>query len=224
MKAVTKFLAGAAVVAVAAGGFAAPAAAQSYPGYGYPGTGGGIGQILDVILNAQRYGYGYQGYASDRVMIDRCAAAVEQRINRDYGYRYGTPYGAPYSGYGTYGGQYGGAYGGQYGYNQYAAGGAKVVGISRVERRSGSTIRVRGVATANAYANQYASPYGGQYGQYGSPYGGQYGQYGGQYGAMPYGYTQAGELRFKCDIDYRGHIRDIDLDRNDNAYYGYRRY
>ena len=206
MKAVTKFLAGAAVVAVAAGGFAAPAAAQYYPGTGYGNQGGGIGQILDTILNAQRYGYGYQGYANDRSQIDRCAIAVEQRINRDYGYRYGSQYGNPYGGYNN-------PYGGQYGYNQYAQGGAKVVGITRVERRSNTTTRIRGVATANAYANQYGSPYGGQYG---SPYGN-------QYGYNNYGYANAGELTFKCDIDYRGYIKDIDINRNNNAYYGYRR-
>lgn len=202
MTAVTKFFAGAAVVAVAAGGFAAPAAAQYYPGYGGYGTGNVVGQVLDTILNAQRYGYGYQGYANDRMQIDRCAIAVEQRINQQYGYRYGSPYGQPYGGYG------------QYGYNQYTQGGAKVVGITRVERRSNAVTRVRGVATANVYANQYGSPYGGQYG---SPYGN-------QYGYNNYGYAQAGELTFKCDIDYRGYIRDIDVNRNRNAYYGYRRY
>ena len=217
MKAVTKILAGAAVAAVAAGGFAAPAAAQYYPapGYGYGNQGtGGIGQVLDVILNAQRYGYGYQGYANDRSQIDRCAVAVEQRINRDYGYRYGSPYGSPYGGYSN---PYGGQYGNQYGYNQYAQGGAKVVGITRVERRSNTTTRVRGVATANVNANQYGNPYGGQYG------GGYNQPYGGQYGYNNYGYANAGELSFKCDIDYRGRIRDIDIDRNRNAYYGYRR-
>ena len=209
MKAVTKILAGAAVAAVAVGGLAAPAAAQYYPGTGY-GQSGGIGQILNVILNGQRYGYGYQGYNNERGQIDRCVAAVEQRINQTYGNRYGNQYGAPYGGYGQYGGQYGN----QYGYNQYAQGGGKVVGITRVERRSSSTTRVRGVATANVYANQYASPYGNQYG----------GQYGNQYGYNNYGYAQAGELSFKCDVDYRGYIRDIDIDRNNNAYYGYRRY
>jgi hypothetical protein len=205
MKAVTKILAGSAVAAAAIGGLAAPAAAQ-YPGYGYGGSGNVVGQVLDTILNAQRYGYGYQGYANDRSQIDRCAVAVEQRINRDYGYRYGSPYGSPYGGYG-------GQYGNQYGYNQYAQGGAKVVGITRVERRSSTTTRVRGIATANVYANQY-QPYGGQYGN----------QYGGGYGYNNYGYANAGELSFKCDIDYRGYIRDIDIDRNTNAYYGYRRY
>jgi len=214
MKAVTKILAGAAVAAVAAGGLAAPAAAQYYPGTGYGyGQSGGIGQILDVILNGQRYGYGYQGYNNDRSQIDRCVAAVEQRLNQGYGNRYGNQYGAPYGGYGSYNTPYGGNYN-QYGYNQYAQGGAKVVGITRVERRSSSTTRVRGVATANVYANQYGNPYGGQYNT----------PYGGQYGYNNYGYTNAGELSFKCDIDYRGYIRDIDIDRNSNAYYGYRRY
>ena len=196
MRAVTKFFAGAAVVAVAAGGFAAPAAAQ-YPGYGYGyGNGGNvIGQVINSILGAQRYGYGYQGYNNDLSQIDRCVAAVQQRLNGQYGQGYGSAYGSPYGGYGNYGGGYG--------YNQYN-GGAQVVGITRVERRSASTTRVRGVATANPYANQYAQPYG---------------NYGGGYG-----YANAGELTFKCDIDYRGYIRDIDIDRNRNAYYGYRRY
>ena len=34
----------------------------------------------------------------------------------------------------------------------------------------------------------------------------------------------AGELTFKCNIDYRGYITDIDLDRNSYSNYGYRRY
>lgn len=208
MKAVTKFLAGSAIAAVAAGGFAAPAAAQYYPGTGYGNGGDVIGQVINGILGAQRYGYGAQGYANDRAMIDRCAVAVEQRINRDYGYRYGSPYGQPYGGYGNQG------------YNQYAQGGAKVVGITRVERRSRSITRVRGVATANAYAGGYGNPYGGYNQPYGGTYGAPYGSYGQAY--PQYGYAPQGELSFKCDIDYSGRIRDIDLDRNRTAY-GYRR-
>ena len=200
MKAVTKILAGAGVVALTAGAFAAPAAAQYYPGYGYGNGGNVIGQVLDTVINAQRYGQGAYGYANDQALIGRCAAAVEQRINRDYGYRYGSQYGAPY--------------GQGYGYNQYAQGGARVLGITRVERRSSSTTRVRGTATAmgNVGYNQYGSPYGGYqqpYGGYGQPYGGQY------------GYAQAGEISFKCDIDYRGYVRDIDVERNRNAYRRY---
>ena len=59
MKAVSKFLAGAALVAVTASGFAAPAAAQYAP---YPGNGGNVivGAILNSILRGQ-VGGGYGG-------------------------------------------------------------------------------------------------------------------------------------------------------------------
>jgi hypothetical protein len=179
MKAVTKFVAGG--VGLAALASAAPAAAQYYPGY--PGYGGGIGQVISQVLGGGQYGgYGYNTAGNDRVMVDRCAAAVQQRIDRDYGYsRYGSPYG--YGAYGAYG---------------YGQGQGRVLGITSVERRS-SGLRVRGVATANAYGAGYGNPYGG----YGN-------------------YQPQGELSFKCNIDYRGYIRDIDLDRNNYAY-GYRR-
>jgi hypothetical protein len=65
-----------------------------------------------------------------------------------------------------------------------------------VEQRSQSTLRVRGVATSGM---------GVGYGGYGQPYGG----YGGGYG-----YAQSpADLTFRCDVDYRGYIRDIDIDR-----------
>jgi hypothetical protein len=174
-------------VAAAALISAAPAAAQYYPGYGYGNNGGVIGQVINQVLGGGG-GYGVNSQAA----IDRCAAAVTQRINRDYGYRSGA-----YNPYGGYGG-----------YNGYAAGNARVVGITSVERRSSNGLRVRGVATANAYAG---------YGGYGGGYSG-YGGYGG-------GYAQQApaELTFKCNIDYRGYITDIDLNRNTYAY-GYRGY
>lgn len=84
MKALTKVLAGSAVVAAMAA--AAPAAAQYYPyggGYGAPG-------------------YGYNGYnnnnygANQQVVINQCTAAVQQRLG---GYGYG------YSNYGAGGGR-----------------------------------------------------------------------------------------------------------------------
>jgi hypothetical protein len=207
MKALTKVLAGGIGLAALAG--AAPAAAQYYPGYPYGGYGGygygqqgGLGAIIDQILGGNRYAYG----VDQRMLVERCIAAVTNRVQRDYAYnRYGYPYGQ-------------GAYGG-YGY----AGGARVLGITDIDRDS-RELQVRGIATANANMGAYGSPYGG-YGQpYGQPYGG-YGQpYGQPYGG--YGYAQpVGELRFKCDIDYRGRVTDIDLDRNRNSYsYPYRRY
>ena len=158
-------------VGIAALAVSAPASAQYYPGYGggYSPYGGNVvGQVLGQILG----GYGQNGYGVDsRAMVDRCAAAVTDRINRQYG------------GYAGYGGGYGG-----YGYNQSYAGGARVVQITSVERKSGSKLRIRGIAQTNT--------------------GGGYGGYGG------------GELAFKCNIDYRGYISDIDLDRV-NSRYGY---
>jgi hypothetical protein len=190
MKAVFKFLAGG--VGLAALASAAPAAAQYYPGYGYGYGGNVVRQVNNQVLGGSQYGYGVNSQAA----VQRCAAAVEQRINRDYGNRSG---GYGYGGYGGYGGSY----------NGYAAGNARVLGVTSVERRSNNGLRVRGVATANANMGAYGGGYGG--------YGGGYGGYGG-------GYAPQGELRFKCNIDYRGYITDIDLDRTRYSNYGYRRY
>jgi hypothetical protein len=175
MKAVTKILAGG--IGLAALASAAPAAAQYYPAPGYGYGNNVVGQVLGQILNPQSgYGYGNGNYAqNDRYLVDRCAAAVQQRVGGQYGgyQQYGQPYG--------------------YNNNGYAYGNARVLGITSVERRN-SGLRVRGVATAGA-------GYNGQYG---------YNQY-----------NQGGELTFKCNVDYRGRITDIDLDRNR---YAYRRY
>lgn len=106
--------------------------------------------------------------------------------------------------YGYRAGSYGyGGYGGYGGYNGYAQqGSARVLGITSVEPRSNGRLKVRGIVTANAY--------GGGYGGYGG--------YGGS--AQP-----GGELTFKCSIDYRGYISDIDLERSGYAYgYGYNGY
>jgi hypothetical protein len=118
-------------------------------------------------------------------------------------------------GYGGYGGGYGG-YGGGYGYaspygggygSPYGYGGARVLGISRVEPRSNGGLTVRGVANSGRYAG--------------------------------YGYGGGGQidLTWKCKVDYRGFISDIDIDRAERNYghqyqpynydysqYGYRRY
>jgi hypothetical protein len=188
MKAITMVLAGGAGLAALVS--AAPAAAQYYPqpGYGYGNN--VVGQVLGQILNPYGGGYSYNG-GNDRMLVDRCAGAVAQRINYQYGgyNQYGYNRGYGYNGYNQ-----------GYGYNQYnqGYGNARVLGITRVERRNNG-IRVRGVATAGGgYGNAYGNPYGG------------YNQY-----------NQSGEFTFKCNVDYRGRITDIDLDRNR---YAYRRY
>jgi hypothetical protein len=159
MKAVTMFLAGG--VAAAALVSAAPVEAQYYPGYGY---GGGIGQAIGQIFGGP--GYGYNGYGvNQQAAVNQCAAAVQQRLSGGYGYN-------------------------GYGYNNYAyGGGARVLGISRVEPRSGG-LTVRGVATS------------------------------GRFGA--YGYNGQGQvdLTWRCKVDYRGFIADIDV-RPAERNYGY---
>jgi hypothetical protein len=72
---------------------------------------------------------------------------------------------------------------------------ARVVGITQTSTTS-SGMRVRGVATSGRYAYNNYSPYGV-----------------GAYGALGYNYAQAADLNFKCDVDYRGYVRDVDITR-----------
>lgn len=67
----------------------------------------------------------------------------------------------------------------------------RVVSVTQVAPRRGS-VRVTGLATSGrAYAY---SPYG--YGAYGAT-----------------GYNYQPDLSFKCDVDYRGYVRDVDIYR-----------
>jgi hypothetical protein len=193
MKAVTKFLAGGVAAAALFG--AAPAAAQYYPGYGNPGYGYGnpVGQVINQVPGAGYGGYGYG--VNSQAVVGQCTNAVQARLNGGYGGGYG--------GYGSNG------YASPYGYG----GGARVLGVSRVEPRSGGGLTVHGVASTGRYG--------------GSNYG-----YGGQ--------SQV-DLVWRCRTDYRGFITGISVDaaernygnnyapyNNYNAYdysqYGYRRY
>ena len=206
----TKILAGAAGLAALVG-FAAPAAAQYYPGqgYGYPGTGYGYGNnnvvsgIINSVLGYGRYpygNYGYNTYANQSGAVDQCARAVEARLNGYQGGYYGygnVPYGGQYGGYGNpYGGQYGGQYGG-YGYNNGYAGG-RVQGITRVDRKSYG-LKVYGVAS---------SGYRGYEGYGRRSYGN-------------YGYNAGADLSFNCEVRHDGRIRDIDINRRTANWRGY---
>ena len=200
----TKILAGAAGLAALVG-FATPAAAQYYPGY--PGGGYGntnpVGSIINSILGYGRYPYGNYGYNQNgsqygnqygynqNAVVDQCARAVEARIsgngNGYYGYG-NTPYGG-------YGNPYGGY--GNNGYNGYAGGG-RVQGITRVERKSYG-LKVWGVASSgnNGYNGYGRNGYGN------------------------YGYNAGADLSFDCEVRYDGRIRDIDIKRRSAYYRGY---
>ena len=202
----TMILAGAAGFAAVVG-FATPAAAQYYPGYGYGGNNNVVGQVIGQILGYGRYpygNYGYNQYGNQRTAIDQCARTVEAQLNGYRGgyYGYGNmPYGGYNQGYGGYGGYnqgYGG-YGGYnqgYGYNQ--GGGGRVLGVTRVERKSYG-LKVYGVAS---------SGYSG-YSGYGR---GNYGNY---------GYNAGADLSFNCEVRYDGRVRDIDINRRSAYYRGY---
>ena len=147
MKALKFVIAGG--VAAAALMSAAPAAAQFYPGYGYPGYGGGnvIGQVLNQVLGGG--GYGYNQY-NQQAVVSQCVNAVQARLN-----------GGGYGGYGPYGGY--SPYGYSNGYNSYGYGNARVLGISRVEPRSSGGLTVRGVANSGMSAGYgYGYGYAGQ--------------------------------------------------------------
>ncbi len=68
--------------------------------------------------------------------------------------------------------------------------GGRVLSITRVNPRR-STVRVTGLANSGRYAY---NPYG--YGMYGAA-----------------GMAYQPDLSFRCDVDYRGRIRDIDINR-----------
>jgi len=110
---------------------ALPASAE---GQYYPAPNSPQG-VIGAIINSYRYGqypygnYGYNQYGGQQFGIDRCARAVEARLNgRGYG-----------NGYGNWG------YNGQ-GYNRYRNFG-RVEGITRVERKSYG-FKVSGVASS----------------------------------------------------------------------------
>ena len=146
MSALTKILTGAAGLAAVVG-FASPAAAQYYPGYGYGNNQNVLGTIINGVLGGGQYGYGNQyGQGGQQLAVSQCARAVEGRLGGGYG-GYNNGYGGYNSGYGNYG------------YSQgYSRG--RVVGITRVEQRS-SGIRVRGVASSSS---GNGGGYGGGYG------------------------------------------------------------
>src|SRR5689334_13984693 len=102
-------------------------------------------------------------------------------------------------------------YNGYSGYG-YANTGARVLGISRVEPRSNGELVVRGVANSGRY---------------------------GAYGYNGYNNQDQVDLTWRCRVDYRGFVRDIDINRAQTNYgygaytpynnydysqYGYRRY
>ena len=77
-----------------------------------------------------------------------------------------------------------------FGVNSYSN--ARVLSVTQVVPRA-QTVRVRGIASSGRLAH---NPYGvGAYGMLGS------------------NYAQPADLNFRCTVDYRGFVRDVDINR-----------
>ncbi len=191
---------------MAIGGLAAPAAAQYYPPpQPYPQP---YPQTYPPGYPQQQYGYnnnqggigqiidqllGNRYNVNDRGAVSRCASAAVQQAQARY-----TPYGynQGYNGQGYNQGYPGQGYNQGYAYNQRGQG-IRVTAITSVERRSNG-LRVRGLLDTGR----------GGYGNQG---------YGQGYGAQGYA---AGDLTFRCNVDYRGYVSNVRIERN-TGYRGY---
>jgi hypothetical protein len=87
----------------------------------------------------------------------------------------------------------GGILGALFGANTYST--ARVLNVTQVVPR-GATVRVRGLATSGRYAYNSYGPYGM-----------------GAYGGLGYNMAQQADLSFRCDVDYRGYVRNVDINR-----------
>ena len=184
---------------------ASPATAQQPYPYANPNN-GVIGAIINSVTGGG-YGqypqgnYGY-GRVNERAAVGMCAAAAEQRISGNYRGQPGYGYN---NGYGNNGYQQGYA-------NGYNGQGARILGITNVERRNNGGLRVSGIASSGrpyGYNNQGYNNQGYNNQGYSNDYQGQH----------PYA-NQAADLRFTCKVNTRGQVSDVNISRNQVAYRG----
>ncbi len=183
---------------------------QTYPAqpYGYPGQGTGT-NVVESIIN-QLLGNNNSYTVSDRSQVSRCATAALAQAERQYrrygygyGYGYGSQYGQPYGQANAYGQQYGQGYNPQSGYaNGY--GQMRVTAITDIQRRSNNGLRVEGLINSGRYAQPYGNGDRGQ-------------GYQDQRYADPR-YAQAADLSFRCNVDYRGAVSGIRVNRYTAGY------
>ena len=64
------------------------------------------------------------------------------------------------------------------------------------ETPTSSGMRIRGLASSGRYAYNNYGPYGM-----------------GAYGSLGYGYNASADLSWRCDVDYRGYVRNVDINR-----------
>ena len=194
MKSVFTLLAAAATVTVAApvaGQNTYPYPQQTYPQQSYPApsySGYGYPQQGNPMAQIIEQLLGNRYNVNDRTAVQRCASAAVVQANARY---------RP-NGYGAYG-QQGYGYGqqgyGQHGYGQgYNAVNMRVTAITEV-RRVRNGLRVAGLIDSR----------------------GGYPPYGQAYGYQNQAYA-AGDLTFRCNVDYRGAVTNVRVNRNRGAY------
>lgn len=182
---------------------------QSYPqpAPGQPGYNpqAGYGQPV--------YGYNQQGYAypnqpqgsvsqivnqllgnryatNDRTAVERCATAAMAQASAQYRPNsYRQGYGYPNQPNG-------------YGNQSYYPAQMRVTAITEVKRRNNG-VRVSGMLDSS----------GGAYPPYGNAYG-----YQGQGYQNNQAYAGQGDLTFRCNVDYRGAVSNVRINRNRSAY------
>ena len=183
------------LILAAAGAASAPLVAQPYypqPSYPQPGYPG--------YQYPGQPGYGQPGYSQDPItqVIDQLLGnrynVTDRQAVRQCAMAAVNQAQSQYRGYNQgYGYNQAPGYDPRYGYNQGIARPAmRVTAITEVQRRNYG-VRVRGLLDSG-------------------------------YSAQPYGYQNRnygyGDLSFRCDVDYRGGVSNVRINRNDS----YRRY
>jgi hypothetical protein len=72
----------------------------------------------------------------------------------------------------------------------------RVLSVTQVNPRRDGTIRIRGLASSGRMAYNGYGPYGV-----------------GAYGALGYNTANSADLSFRCDVDMRGYVRNVDINR-----------
>ena len=206
MKALTKYLAGAAVAAAMTVSVASPAEAQIFGRDRHDRGGVDAGDIITGVAVVGGIAAILSAFGRDG-----------DRYGYDNRYRYRNDYQAAVNACG-------------YEAQRYSQGGQ--ISVTDIDRRSGDTYRVRGVIDA-AYGNEGSygnyGRYDNRYGRYDNRYGGydnrygrydnRYGRYDNRYGRYDnrsdrYGYSRYNQrVEFSCTARADGRIRDFDIDR-----------
>jgi hypothetical protein len=157
-------------------------------GYGGYAQPYGSANPVEQIINQLR-GNNATYTVSDRTQVSRCATAAVAQAQAQYQSRYGA--------YGQQG------YDSRYPNSRYANAYSqmRVTAITNVERRRYNSLRVTGLISSGTYAQ----PYGNAYGYHGQAY------------ADPR-YAQAADLSFRCNVDSRGAVTGVRINRSDAAY------